>query len=350
MFHSLKHTILQTCLIISCCFSSTYAKDNELLGAGATFPYPLYSKMFNVYYEQYGVKINYQSIGSGGGIRQLESKTVDFGATDAFMNREKLLKAPAEIVHIPMCLGAVVVTYNLPGNPGLKLTPKVLAGIFLGNITKWNDTRIAEINPGVKLPKMKIMVVHRSDGSGTSFIFTDYLSKVNLHWKSSVGRGKSVKWPTGLGAKGNEGVSGMVKRMIGGIGYCELAYAIHTKMPQARIRNKKGNFIKPDISSISLAAAQDIPADTRVTLTDTEADKGYPLSSFTWVILYKEQNYKNRSKGKAEHLVKLLSWMIHGGQKYTKPLDYAPLSTQAVKKAEVLLGTIVYDGKKLTLQ
>ncbi len=350
MMHTLKHKLFLCCLIISYFFLSIYAKDNELLGAGATFPYPLYSKMFDVYYKQYGVKINYQSIGSGGGIRQLESKTVDFGATDAFMNREKLIDAPAEIVHIPLCLGAVVITYNLPGNPVLKLTPKVLADIFLENITTWNDKRIAGLNPSVKLPKMKVMVVHRSDGSGTSFIFTDYLSKVSLQWKSYVGRGKSVKWPTGLGAKGNEGVSGLVKQMMGSIGYCELAYALHNNMPQARIKNRKGNFIKPEISSISLAAAQELPADTRVSLTDTDADKGYPLASFTWIILYKEQNYKNRTKGKAKQLVKLLNWMIHDGQKYTKPLDYAPLSEQAVEKAEALLGTIVYKGKKLSLQ
>lgn len=316
----------------------------ELLGAGATFPYPLYSKMFDVYHNQYSVQINYQSIGSGGGIRQLEAKTVDFGATDAFMTEEELGKNPAEIVHIPACLGAVVVTYNLPGDPQLKMTPAILADIFLGKITSWNDARITAINSGVKLPNTKIMVVHRSDGSGTSFIFTNYLRKISKEWSEKVGEGKSVKWPTGLGAKGNEGVSGLVKQIKGSIGYCELAYALHNQMPTALLKNKSGNFIKPTIESISAAAATEIPAHTRTSVTDTDAKQGYPISSFTWLILYKEQNYAGRTKQKAQSLVDLLWWMIHDGQKYAQPLDYAPLAPATVQKAEVLLKSITFDG------
>jgi phosphate transport system substrate-binding protein len=323
------------------------AQDNELLGAGATFPYPLYSKMFDVYNKQYGVRINYQSIGSGGGIRQLVSKTIDFGASDAFMSEEELAKQEGEILHMPTCLGAVVITYNLPGDPQLKLTEDILADIFLGKIKSWNDERIKAANPDTKLPKLKIVVVHRSDGSGTSFIFTDYLSKVSQEWKDKVGMGKSVKWPTGLGAKGNEGVSGLVKQMKGGIGYCELAYALHNNMPQALLRNNSGNFIKPEIASISNAANVDIPAHTRVSLTDTDAENGYPLASFTWILLFKNQNYGDRSKGKAKELVKLLWWMVHDGQKYAEPLDYAPLSETAVQRAESIIKSVQYSGEQV---
>ncbi|MBD3390508.1 MAG: phosphate ABC transporter substrate-binding protein PstS [Chitinivibrionales bacterium] len=325
--------------------SSINAAPVELLGAGASFPYPLYSKMFDVYHKQYSVRINYQSIGSGGGIRQLESKSIDFGASDAFMNDKQLAKMPAKTLHIPMCLGAVVVTYNLPGNPTIKLTADVLADLFLGKIKQWNDPKISKLNPDLKLPKTKVMVVHRSDGSGTTFIFTDYLTKVSPEWKENVGHGKSVKWPTGLGAKGNEGVSGLVKQTKGSIGYCELAYALHNDLPQALLKNEKGNFIKPEIASISEAANVDIPSHTRVSLTDTESEKGYPIAGFTWILVYREQKYDNRNKEKAETLVKLLWWMIHDGQKYCKPLDYAPLPAAAVEKAEAAIKSITFGGK-----
>ncbi|MBD3390511.1 MAG: phosphate ABC transporter substrate-binding protein PstS [Chitinivibrionales bacterium] len=323
------------------------AANVELLGAGASFPYPLYSKMFDVYHKKYGVRINYQSIGSGGGIRQLESRSIDFGASDAVITDEKLQKMPGSVLHVPTCLGAVVVTYNLPGNPELRLGPDVLAEIFLGKIKRWNDSRIVAINPNAKLPKDKIMVVHRSDGSGTTFIFTDYLSKVSPEWKKSVGAGKSVKWPAGLGAKGNEGVSGLVKQTRGSIGYCELAYALHNNLPQALIKNEKGHWIRPTIESISLAAQVEIPSDARVSLTNTGAGKGYPISSFTWILLYQEQNYDKRPKDKAKTLVDLLWWMTHDGQKHCAPLDYAPLSDAAVKRAEEILKSVVYDGDQI---
>jgi phosphate transport system substrate-binding protein len=341
---SLGHMVLVLCMLTGAAVGGPAV---ELLGAGATFPYPLYSKMFDVYSKEMSVRTNYQSIGSGGGIRQLESKTVDFGATDAFMDGEALAKAPAAIVHVPMCLGAVVVTYNLPGAPTLNLTADVLAGIFHGTIKKWNDPRIQELNKDAKLPKTAIVVVHRSDGSGTTFIFTDYLCKVSKEWKEKVGMGKSVKWPTGLGAKGNEGVSGLVKQTKGSIGYCELAYALHNDMPTANLKNKSGHFVAPTTQSISAAAEGEIPADTRVSLTDTDAADGYPIASFTWIILYQEQNYNSRDRTRAEALAKLLWWMVHDGQQYAEPLDYAPLSPGATKKAEALLRSVTFGGQQL---
>jgi phosphate transport system substrate-binding protein len=323
------------------------AGNIELLGAGATFPYPLYTKMFDVYYNTTGVKVNYQSIGSGGGQRQLLNKTVDFGASDAFMTDEQLKNAPAEILHIPICLGAVVPTYNLPGEPELKFTPEILADIFLGKIVKWKDERIASVNPGISLPDMSIIVVHRSDGSGTTFIWTDYLSKVSNEWKEKVGAGTSVNWPVGIGGKGNEGVSGLVKQIPGSIGYVELIYALNNNMPVGIVKNKKGKFVKPSIETVSLAASTNLPDDTRVSLTDTDAPDGYPITGFTWILVYKEQNYEGRSREKAEALVKLLWWMTHEGQKYTKELHYAPLPREAVLKAEKIIKSITYNGKKI---
>ena len=229
----------------------TWAKAVDLLGAGATFPYPLYSKMFYVYWQRTGIKINYQAIGSGGGQRQLVKMTVDFGGSDAFMSDDALAGAPAEILHIPTCLGAVVVTYNLPGAPQLKFTPNLITDIFLGKVTKWNDERIVEINPDVELPDMNIVVVYRSDGSGTTFVFTDYLSKVSGHWKKRVGRGKAVNWPVGFGSKGNPGVAGVLKYFPGTVGYLELGYAILNRMPVALFQNKAGLFTKPSPISVS---------------------------------------------------------------------------------------------------
>lgn len=324
-----------------------YPKNVEILGAGASFPYPLYTKMFDVYYQSTGVKVNYQSIGSGGGQRQLLAKAVDFGGSDAFMTDEQLKNAPGEILHIPICLGAVVPTYNLPGNPELRFTPDILVDIFLGKIKKWNDPRIAKINPSVKLPNLDIIVVHRSDGSGTTFIWVDYLSKVSKEWEEKVGRGTSVNWPVGLGGKGNEGVSGLVKQTPGSIGYVELIYAIQNNLPFGIVKNKKGNFIKPSLKSVSIAANVDLPDDTRASITDTDAEKGYPISGFTWILVYKEQNYDGRSEDRTKALVKLLWWMIHEGQKYTKPLHYAPLPESALKKAEKLVKSITYNGKPL---
>ncbi len=319
----------------------------ELMGAGATFPYPLYSKMFDEYYKENGAKVNYQAIGSGGGIRQLLNKVVDFGGTDAFLSDEELAKAPAKILHIPTCLGAVVVTYNISGNPTLKLTPDVIADIFLGKINKWNDKRIKSLNPNVKLPNANITVVHRSDGSGTTFIFSDYLSKVNSEWSKKVGRGTSLNWPVGLGGKGNPGVAGLVTQSPNSIGYVELIYALQNNMPYASIKNKKGNFVMPTLKSVSLAANIDLSDDTRVSITDTDSKDGYPISSFTWIIFYQEQNYNSRNLTQAKALMELLDWMIHNGQSYNEELQYSPLPKAAVKKAEKILKSVTYNGKKI---
>jgi phosphate transport system substrate-binding protein len=331
-------------LILFVFYGTVFGKDIELIGAGATFPYPLYSKMFDVYSKEYGVKVNYQAIGSGGGIRQLINKTVDFGGSDAIMSEKDLTEASAPVLHIPTCAGAVVVTYNLSGNLQLRFTPDVIADIFLGKISKWNDRRISVINPGAKLPDMNMTVVHRSDGSGTTFIFSDYLSKVSGEWKEKVGAGTSLNWPTGLGGKGNPGVAGLVKQTPGSIGYVELIYALQNKMPYGMVKNKKGKFVTATIASTSLAADTNLPDDMKVSLTDTDAPEGYPISGFTWILAYKEQNYGERSEEKAKELVKLLWWMTHEGQKYAEPLEYAPLSKKAVEKAEKLIQSISYKA------
>ncbi len=320
------------------------AKEQELIGAGATFPYPLYSKMFDVYSKEYGVKINYQAIGSGGGIRQLINKTVNFAGSDAIMSDKELAEVPAPILHIPTCAGAVVITYHLSGNPQLKFTPDIIADIFLGKINKWNDHRLVEVNPGVKLPDMTMTVVHRSDGSGTTFIFSNYLGKISSEWKERVGAGTSLNWPTGLGGKGNPGVAGLVKQTPGSIGYVELIYALQNKMPYGMVKNRKGKFVIATIASTSLAAETNLPDDMKVSLTDTDAPEGYPISGFTWILVYKDQSYGNRTEEKGKELVKLLWWMTHQGQKYAQPLEYAPLSKKAVEKAEKLIKSISYKS------
>jgi phosphate transport system substrate-binding protein len=335
------------CLSAIVLTSACLAADAELLGAGATFPYPLYSKAFDGYYKEFGVKINYQAIGSGGGIKQLQSKTVDFGGTDAFMSDEELKDLENPILHIPTCLGAVAVTYNLPGSPVLKITPDILSDIFLGKITMWSDGRLQAENPEVALPDMAIVVVHRSDGSGTTFIFSDYLAKVSEEWNAEVGVGKSLNWPSGLGAKGNPGVAGLVKQLPGSVGYVELIYALQNDMPVGLVRNRAGKYVEPTIESVSLAADTELPEDTRVSITDTGAENGYPISGFTWLILYQELKSDGRSRGDAEELLKLMWWMIHEGQEFAEPLHYAPLPKEAVHKAEAILGSVTYGGKEL---
>lgn len=322
--------------------------DNTLLGAGSTFVYPLFSKLFYVYNQKTGIKINYQSIGSGGGILQLKNKTVDFGDSDAPLTDDQTKSMGADVLHVPMCSGAVVLSYNIPGvTDTLKLTPDVIASIYLGQITQWNDPKITSINPGVKLPKMQIAVAHRSDGSGTTNIFTDYLSKISPEWKTKVGKGTAVNWPAGLGGKGNEGVSGLIKQTPGGIGYIELAYAIQNKMLFARIQNESGNYITPSIASTSAAGNVQMPADSKVSLTNTDAANGYPISGFTWALIYKEQSYNGRSQKRAENLLNLLWWNIHEGQQYCAGLYYAPLSPEATTVAENILRSATYNGKPI---
>jgi phosphate transport system substrate-binding protein len=322
--------------------SMLFAEVKELQGAGATFPYPLYSKMFKIYNNLYGVKVNYQAIGSGGGIRQLIAKTVDFGASDAPMKESEMKKAGDSVVHIPMVLGAVVITYNIQGKPQLKLTPDIIADIFMGKIVNWNNSRIKAVNKDIKLPNLPITVVHRSDGSGTTFIFSDYLTKVNKEWKNKVGKGKSLHWLTGVGGKGNPGVTGYVKQLPGSIGYVELAYAIKNGLPVALIKNKSGNFIKPSVKTVSYAANINIPSHARVSLTNTDAPKGYPISSFTWLLLYKNQHYGKHTKDTMKAIKKVVKWMLCDGQKFAEPLLYAPLPSKAVKVAKDNLNSVYY--------
>jgi phosphate transport system substrate-binding protein len=332
-------------LAASCITLAASAQDNTLLGAGSTFVYPLFSKMFSQYTAS---KVNYQSIGSGGGILQLTNKTVDFGDSDAPLNADQTAKMSAPVLHIPMTSGAVVITYNIPGvSKPLNLNGKDLADIYLGKITSWNSPEIAATNKGVNLPNLPIVVIHRSDGSGTSFIFTDYLTKVNPDWAKKVGKASAVNWPAGLGGKGSEGVAGLVKNTPGAVGYVELAYAKQNNMPFANVQNKSGKFITPEIGATTLASNVVIPADTKVSITDTDNPKGYPIASFTWALIYKEQNYGGRSKERATALLKLLWWNIHEGQKDCAALNYAPLSKAAVKAAEAVLKSATYDGKAI---
>jgi len=325
-----------------------FAQSFEFVGAGATFPAPLYTKIFDQYAKEFGVKVNYQAIGSGGGQAQLKGKTVDFGASDVIMTAKDLADAPAEIVHVPMVAGAVVLVSNLPGNPQLRFTPDVVADIFLGTIKNWNDPRISASNPDVKFPNLNITVVHRSDGSGTTGVFSDYLCKISDDWKSKVGTGTSLSWPVGIGAKGNPGVAGLVKQLPGAFGYVELIYALQNNMAYALIKNKSGNWIKASLETTTTAANMPVPDDvTKLSLTNTDAPQGYPISTFTWLLLYKEQNYDNHQKAKSEALLKMVWWMIHDGQKYAEPLSYAVLPGPIVKKAEAILKSITFNGKPL---
>lgn len=298
-------------------------------GAGATFPYPIYSKWFDVYSTiNPDMRFNYQSIGSGGGIKQITSKTVDFGATDGPMTDAQLAEAPGRLFHIPMVMGAVVATYNLPGvEKGLKLAPDVVADIFLGKIIKWDDARITAANPGIQIPDMSIVVVHRSDGSGTTYIWVDYLSSVSNEWKLGVGKGTAVNWPIGLGGKGNEGVAGLVKQTPGALGYVELSYAVKNNLAYAWMQNSAGNFIEPTLESTSKAAeGVTIPSDFRVSLVNSANDQAYPVAGFTWLLIYR--NPDDIVKGKA--IVDFIKWAVHDGQQYTKDLLYAPLPPDVV--------------------
>jgi len=303
--------------------SATASAQMMINGAGATFPYPIYSKWFDEYAKvDPSVRFNYQSIGSGGGQKQILAQTVDFGASDGPMSDDNLAKAPGKLLHIPTVAGADVVAYNLTGNPTLKFDADTIAGIFLGQIKKWNDPKIAALNPGVTLPDQEIVVVHRSDGSGTTFIFTDYLSKINPEWKTKVGTNTSVNWPTGIGGKGNEGVAGQIKQTPGAVGYVELIYAVQNKMPYAEIKNATGEFVKPSLESITAAlATANIPNDFRFSITNAPGKDAYPISGATWLLVYEQQ--KDPAKGKK--LVAFLKWAAKDGEKMARDLQYAPL-------------------------
>ena len=312
--------------------SATASAQMMINGAGATFPYPIYSKWFDAYAQvDPSVRFNYQSIGSGGGQKQILAQTVDFGASDGPMSDDNLSKAPAKILHIPTVAGADVVAYNLPGNPALKLDADTIAAIFLGEIKKWNDEKITALNPGVPLPDQEIVVVHRSDGSGTTYIWTDYLSKISSEWKTKVGTNTSVNWPTGIGGKGNEGVAGQIKQTPGALGYVELIYAIQNKMPYADVKNASGKFVKASLDSITAAmATAQIPEDFRFSITNAPGDNAYPICGATWLLVYEQQ--KDAMKGKK--LVEFLKWAQKDGEKMAKDLDYAPLP--AALQARVL--------------
>lgn len=341
-------TLRNTLLAVLTCAATTVgsAQTISLQGAGATFPYPLYSKWMAEYQKiDPKVQINYQSIGSGGGIKQILERTVDFGATDAEMTAQERAKATATLHHLPMTLGAVVITYNVPGlASGLKLTQEAVAGIFLGQITTWNDPKLTAQNPGAKLPAAPITVAYRSDGSGTTAVFTEYLAKISPEWKTSVGAGKSVKFPIGLGGKGNEGVTGVVKSSPGAIGYVELAYAKQNQMAIASIRNQAGKFVAPSLEGVTAAAqGQKLPENLCLSLVDGPGVKTYPIAAFSYILVYQEQ--QDATKGKA--LVDFLWWAIHDGQKLGAALDYAPLPKDQVPAIEARLKLLTANGKPL---
>jgi phosphate transport system substrate-binding protein len=323
------------------------AAAQSLTGAGATFPYPIYSKWFDAYKQKTGVEINYQSIGSGGGIQQVKAGTVDFGASDAALSNDRLKEMPRKVVHFPTVAGAVVMAYNLPGAPnGLKLTPEVVTGIYMGKITSWNDKAIAAVNPGVTLPAVPILPVHRSDGSGTTNIFTTYLSLVSTEWKELVGANTAVSWPAGVGGKGNEGVAGMVRQTPGAIGYVELAYAKQNQLPVAWVRNKSGKFVEPTLASTTAAVASSaatLAKDVRNPIANASGPDAYPISGLTFLLVY--QNSKDAARGKA--LAQFISWAIHDGQEMAESLDYARLPDAVVKVNEATLRTLTAGNTKL---
>lgn len=335
-----KALLLALCAI--CLVGMNDGANAQMLinGAGATFPYPLYAKWFHEYAKvDPSVRFNYQSIGSGGGQKQILAETVDFGASDGPMSDENLAKAPSKLLHIPTVGGAVVLSYNLPGNPTLKLDGPTVVDLFMGKIAKWNDPRIAEQNPELKLPKMDVIVVHRSDGSGTSYIFTDYLSSVSEEWAKKVGKNTSVNWPTGLGGKGNEGVSGQIKQLPGAVGYVELAYATQNKLAFAQLKNAAGNYITPTLESVTQAfATAEIPEDFRFSMVNPSGETAYPIAGCTWLLVYQQQ--KDPTKGKK--LVEFLKWAETEGETMAKSLDYAPLPKNLQERVLKRIETIQF--------
>ncbi len=345
--------VLAVVLLSACQNSSKKSKDAgadnvSLTAAGATFPMPYYNLVFKDYTKETDVLVTYGGIGSGGGIRSLKDKVVDFGATDAFLSDAKLAEMPGDVVHIPTCIGAVVIAYNLPGVDELKLSDKLLEKIFMGEITNWNDPALKSNNEGVNLPDLEITFVHRSDGSGTTHIFSDYMSKVSSKWAEEVGAGKSLKWPVGMGAKGNPGVAGTISQTEGAIGYIGSEFAFAQKIQTAKVQNSSGEYIEPSIASISAAAQGEIPADTRVMLTNSSDPASYPISGFTWIILYKDQAYDGRSQAQAKGTLEFLDWLIsEKAQGQAEKVNYAPLPEAAVAKAKAILRSVTYGGEKI---
>ena len=339
-------TVALALAAVSCGGNATNGgrEAQELSGAGATFPLPFYNVVFEQFAEVNGDAVAYGGIGSGGGVRNLRDKIVDFAGSDAFLTETEMVEMP-EVIHIPTCMGAVVVAYNLDGVEELKLSGEVIADIFAGNIKMWNDERLATLNPDVKLPAEAIIPVFRSDGSGTTFVFTDYLTKVSPMWKEKFGAGKSVNFPSGQAAKGNPGVAGVVKQTKNSIGYVGSEYAFAQKIPCARIQNMRGEFVLPSSATISAAASGEIPADTRCSITNADAAGAYPISTFTWMILYKEQNYSDRSKEQAQATLDLVQYILSDeAQNITSEVHYAPLPTKAKELSIANLKSVTYDG------
>lgn len=343
----MKTMLFHICLIV--CFmvaviTPTAMAQVVLNGAGATFPSPLYGKWIEIYQQQAHARLAYQAIGSGGGIKALLERRVDFGATDAILSNRDLKAAANKILHVPTCLSAVAVIYNLPVSLALRLGPEILAAIFTGKISRWSDPRLLKTNAGLKLPDLPITIVHRSDSSGTTFVFSDYLSKTCPVWHVSMGCGKLLAWPTGIGLEGNPGVAEYVKKISGSIGYVSLNFAKQEQLPTVLVKNRCGNFIAPDLESVSRAASTEIPDDMRVMITDSSSPWGYPISAFSYLIVYQEQAYKQRNRERAEVLVRFLRWTIHQGQQYNASLYYAKLPEMVVQKAEKVICSMVYGG------
>ena len=339
-------TVALALAAVSCGGNATNGgrEAQELSGAGATFPLPFYNVVFEQFAEVNGDAVAYGGIGSGGGVRNLRDKIVDFAGSDAFLTETEMVEMP-EVIHIPTCMGAVVVAYNLDGVEELKLSGEVIADIFAGNIKMWNDERLVTLNPDVKLPAEAIIPVFRSDGSGTTFVFTDYLTKVSPMWKEKFGAGKSVNFPSGQAAKGNPGVAGVVKQTKNSIGYVGSEYAFAQKIPCARIQNMRGEFVFPSSATISAAASGEIPADTRCSITNADAAGAYPISTFTWMILYKEQNYSDRSKEQAQATLDLVQYILSDeAQNITSEVHYAPLPAKAKELSIANLKSVTYDG------
>ncbi len=348
--------LLMAIVLLSACGGSSKKEegtksaqsDVSLTAAGATFPMPYYNMVINEYTDKTGVEINYGGIGSGGGIRSLTDRIVDFGATDAYLEDEELAEMPAEVVHIPTVIGAVVIAYNLPGVEGLKLSDDLLEKIFMGEITRWNHPEIQNNNAGISLPDLAINVIYRSDGSGTTHIFSDYMAKISPRWEKEVGAGKALQWPVGMGAKGNPGVAGTIKQTEGSIGYIGSEYAFAQRIPIASVQNSSGNYILPSTESVSAAAGGSIPDDTRVMLTNSDNPDAYPISGFTWIILYKEQNYNNRTREQAKATVEFLNWLVsEEAQGMAEKVHYSPLADATVEKAKAILQSVTYDGEPI---
>lgn len=322
----------------------------ELTGSGATFPYPLYSKMFFEYNKLNNVKVNFQATGSGAGIKQLRQGIIDFAATDAFISDyiSKRIFQDKEIIHVPICVGAVSIVVNLPGIKTINLNSEILSKIYRGQILKWSDEEIKRINNNLDIPDIPIIPIRRADSSGTTFIFTEFLSKTDAPWKNLVGRGKTVKWSTGIAGKGNAGLALLVNQIPGAIGYVSSIYAIQNELKAASVQNGSGNYISPTLTSISNATnSTTIPEDTRVSLTNPDAKNAYPICGLTWILIYEDQNYNNRTYSQAKETTQLIKWMINDGQEYAKALNYSPLTQSIIKKAETNLKKVHYNGKPL---